>query len=488
MRSKTARAMSDRRKVFALVAVLTIATIAIVETVTVHAAHTQLIKRTDSSLQRQVESAKVAAHVLTPAAMVGLMKVPALLAPDSAATVVSRTGRIVYAVPVTAGSRRASPVLPRRAVLRAELGKPFTTAGTGGVRRFRAIAGDLGHGATIVLATPLTAVDGTISDLRYDARLTTAIAIVLLGLILWRLLAAATKPIDSMIDVAAQIGNGDLTARMDPAGLHGDAARLGVALNQMVSRIESAFSQTSASEATLRRFVADASHELRTPLTSIRGYAQLLRMGAAAGDAETATRRIDSEAARMATLVDDLLLLARLDQGRPLVREPVDIASIVRELGADARLLEPARPIEVDVPTEPVVVLGDESRLRQLLTNLLANVRRHTEPQTSCGLHVQATDAGVRITVTDAGGGMSPSDATHAFDRFYRADASRGRDSGGSGLGLSIAHAIVDAHGGEIHMDTVVGAGTRVTVRLPRARRGAAAPSRARQLAPTPNR
>ena len=256
----------------------------------------------------------------------------------------------------------------------------------------------------------------------------------------------------------------------------------------MVTRIEHAFAETSASEATLRQFVADASHELRTPLTSIRGYAQLLRMGAAGDEAETATRRIDREAARMAALVDDLLLLARLDQGRPLAQEPVDVGAIVRELGADERLLEPTRPVEVDVPDEPVVVIGDEGRLRQLLTNLLANVRRHTAPHTPCTLGVRVTGADVVITVDDAGEGMSPVDAAHAFDRFYRADASRSRDSGGSGLGLSIAKAIVDAHAGEIELDTARHVGTRVTIGLPRAHRDLEAPAPAPELAPAPPR
>src|SRR5262249_21712061 len=152
-------------------------------------------------------------------------------------------------------------------------------------------------------------------------------------------------------------------------------------------------------------------------------------------DAETATRRIESEAARMAALVDDLLLLARLDQGRPLEREPVDVAAIVRDVGADARLLEPARPIEVDVPDEAVFVLGDDDRLRQLLTTLLANVRRHTDPYAFCALAVHASDADAVITVADQGAGMAPADAARAFDRFYRADTARSRDSGGSGLG-----------------------------------------------------
>jgi len=485
MRPRIRGTLSDRRKVFALVSVLTIATIVIVETVTVRAAHTQLIRRTDSSLRAQVENAKVAMEVLSPEALLRLSKVN-LIAPDNAVVTIGPTGKVVYSVPARiSGSKRALPVVPARAVLQRELGEGFTTPGVGDTPRFRAMAGEVGRGLTIVYATPLTAVDGTIADLRHVAMLVTIVAVLLLALILWRVMAAATKPIDSMIDVAARIGDGDFTARLDPAGLHGDAARLGVALNQMVTRIQSAFAQTSASEAKLRRFVADASHELRTPLTSIRGYAQLLRKGAAGDDAETATRRIDSEATRMALLVDDLLLLARLDQGRPLDREPVDVTAMVRELGADARLLEPARPIEVEVPDGPVLVLGDEGRLRQLLTNLLANVRRHTGPRTLCALRVRAIDSDVMLTVADSGEGMARDDATHAFDRFYRADASRNRDSGGSGLGLAIAKAIVDAHGGEIELTSAVGAGTSVSVRLPGIRRDGADERATPNLAPT---
>jgi two-component system OmpR family sensor kinase len=487
MRPKLRRTLSDRRKVFALVALLTIAAVAIVETATLRAAHTQLFRRTDTALQKQVESARKAAHVLTPAQMGALIELPDIVTPDTASVVITKTGRVVYTVPVVERGRPSLPVLPSRATLRADLDKPFTVAGTGGVRRFRAIAGGLDNGATIVIAAPLTGVDGTIADLRRQVLWISAAALVLLGLILWRLLAAATKPTNAMIDVAARIGDGDFTARVDPAGLHGDAARLGIALNQMVMRIEHAFAETSASEEKLRRFVADASHELRTPLTSIRGYAQLLRMGAAGDEAETATRRIDSEAARMAALVDDLLLLARLDQGRPLAREPVDVAAIVRDLGDDARMLEPLRPISVDVPDDPIVVLGDESRLRQLLMNLLGNVRRHTEPRAACALQVHPTDTDVLITVSDHGGGMNAVDAAHAFDRFYRADASRNRDSGGSGLGLSIARAIVEAHGGSITLDTAVNAGTRVTIRLPRAHRDLPAPALRPELTPASN-
>ncbi len=274
-------------------------------------------------------------------------RVQAPLTGGSATIVVDANGRVISQLP---SGPAAVPNLPPVATLRAELGRPFTVTGSNGVHRFRAIAGDLGGGRTIVFATPLTDVNGTVNDLTHVALIVGGIAVALLALLMWRLLAAAARPIDSMIDVATRIGDGDFSARVEADDVQGDAARLAAALNQMVARIEAAFAETSASEARLRRFVADASHELRTPLTSIRGYAQLCRMGAAGDDAENAIVRIDNEAKRMSVLVDDLLLLARLDQGRPQSRELVDIAALAREVAEEAKMLEPDRPFECAVP------------------------------------------------------------------------------------------------------------------------------------------
>ena len=470
MNSNLRRTISDRRKVLIAVTLLTILTIVIVETITIGATRHQLMQRTDDSLRRKAATGRVATDSLTPEVLAGLSKISRILDPESSVTVLDRTGKVFYELPArTSGTPRAAPRLPRRAVLQSQIGKPFSVPGTGGVRQFRVMVGRLRPTITIVYATPLTAIDATISDLTREAVLLGVVAVILLGLILWRLLTAATRPINSMIDVAARIGDGDFSARVEPDFIQGDAARLGIALNQMVARIERAFAETSASEATLRRFVADASHELRTPLTSIRGYAQLLRMGAAGNEAETALTRIDSEAARMALLVDDLLLLARLDQGRPLEREPVDVSVLARDIADDARMLEPHRPISVDVPAGAAIVLGDAGRLQQLVANLLANVRKHTGPYTPCALAVETTDTEVLVTVADHGPGMTETDAARAFDRFYRADTSRSRDSGGSGLGLAIVKAIVEAHAGTIELTTSTGEGTTVQVRLPRA-------------------
>jgi two-component system OmpR family sensor kinase len=236
----------------------------------------------------------------------------------------------------------------------------------------------------------------------------------------------------------------------------------------MLGRIESAFAERQESEDRLRRFVADASHELRTPLTSIRGYAELFRRGAATrpDDLAKAMHRIEDEAARMGVLVEELLLLARLDQGRPVERQPVDLTALARDAVADARVVEPTRPLELDTDG-PVQVTGDAVRLRQVLDNLLANVRTHTPPETAAAVSVRADDGHAVLEVSDRGPGMSEDETARAFERFYRVDPSRSRHSGGVGLGLSIVSAIVTAHGGEVQVRSAPGEGATFTVTLP---------------------
>jgi two-component system OmpR family sensor kinase len=237
----------------------------------------------------------------------------------------------------------------------------------------------------------------------------------------------------------------------------------------MLAQIEAAFEERRASESRLRRFVADASHELRTPLTSIRGYAELFRRGADTRpeDLEKSMARIEAEAARMGVLVDDLLLLARLDQGRPIEQEVVDLAAVARDAVEGARAIEPERPITVDADG-PAEVIGDEGRLRQVIDNLLDNTRVHTPVTTPVEVRVRTEADTVILSVHDHGPGLSAEATAKVFERFYRGDPGRSRSTGGAGLGLSIAAAIVESHGGTIDVSSPEEGGASFVVRLPR--------------------
>jgi two-component system OmpR family sensor kinase len=289
-----------------------------------------------------------------------------------------------------------------------------------------------------------------------------------------------------MEHAAADIAAGDLSRRVEPADEHTEVGRLGRALNVMLERIEAAFAERRASEARLRRFVGDASHELRTPLTSIRGYAELFRHGAQERPEDLAKtmRRIEEESTRMGVLVDELLLLARLDQGRPLDREPVDLARVARDAVEDGRAVQPARPIDV-VAEGKVIVQGDDARLRQVAANLITNALEHTPAGTPVHVRVTVDGDEAVLEVADEGPGMSDEDAAKVFDRFFRVDPARARENGGSGLGLSIVAAIVQAHGGRVTVVSAPGAGARFVATIPLA--GAPAVSEPVPDEPTPS-
>ncbi len=321
---------------------------------------------------------------------------------------------------------------------------------------------------TLVIGFPLSEVDDTLTRL---LAIELAVGAVTLGglalLALW-LVRVGLRPLERIGDTADAIAAGDLSQRVDDDDPRTEVGRLGRTLNAMLGRIEESFAERRASEERLRRFVADASHELQTPLTSVRGYAELFRRGAAEDPADLATAmsRIEAEAARMGVLVDDLLLLARLDQGRPLGIGPVDLSAIAAELAADARAVEPARPIEV-VAGDAVVVEGDDLRLRQVVGNLLGNARAHTPPDAPVVVSTRARDGEGVLEVRDRGPGLPPEHAARVFERFFRADPSRARASGGSGLGLSIVAAIAEAHGGRAEVDSVPGDGATFRIVLP---------------------
>ncbi|HTG46637.1 MAG TPA: HAMP domain-containing sensor histidine kinase [Actinomycetota bacterium] len=349
----------------------------------------------------------------------------------------------------------------------------FTAPSTDGSTTYRVLArANERAPGTLIIAIPVGDTFATLHRLLGVQILVSLVVLATVAALAWWLVRLGLQPLEGIGATAGAIAAGDLSRRVEPADERTEVGRLGLALNAMLAQIEAAFDQRRRSEERLRTFVADASHELRTPLTSIRGYAELFRRGADTRpeDLEKSMTRIEAEAARMGVLVDDLLLLARLDQGRPLEREPVDLVRLAGEAVDAARAVEPDRPLELEAEAA-VEVPGDAGRLRQVLDNLLDNAREHTEPGTPIRVGVVGEQERAVLTVHDAGEGLDPETAAHAFERFYRGDPARSRSTGGAGLGLSIVAAIVRAHGGEVRVLPADPAapGTTFEMRLPSA-------------------
>jgi two-component system OmpR family sensor kinase len=336
-------------------------------------------------------------------------------------------------------------------------------------QRYRVLIRQGPRGATFVTASSLRPVEEAVATLVRTLLLVGVLALAAAGLASWWVIRRGLRPVDRMVETAAAIAAGDLSRRVPDADPETELGRLGTALNEMLGQIEAGIRAREAGEARLRRFVADAAHELRTPLTSLRGYAELYRQGALPTEAAVgnAMGRIESEGARMARLVDDLLLLARTDQGRALEKEPVDLVRIAREAAGDFAAADPERPLERDLEGSAVVT-GDPIRLRQAIDNLLANVRAHTPSGTPARVSVQRNETWAEVTVADEGPGIPGDVQPRIFERFWRGDPSRGRTAaGGAGLGLSIVDALVRAHGGTIAVESAPGRGTAFTMRLP---------------------
>lgn len=349
------------------------------------------------------------------------------------------------------------------------MGKVVTLPSVDGTLRYRVLVRPGPRDTTIVTAASLDQVDEAVHHLVRNFILAGLLALVVASVVSWLVIRRGLRPVDRMVETAAAIADGDLSRRVPDADPETELGRLGTALNDMLGQIEAGIREREATEARLRRFVADAAHELRTPLTSLRGYAELYRQGALPTTAAVtnAMGRIESEGARMARLVDDLLLLARTDQGRALETEPVDLVRLAREAAGDFAAADPNRPLTQDL-TGSAVVLGDPIRLRQAIDNLLANVRAHTPANTPARVGVQRTGDWVEVTVADDGPGIPASELPRVFERFWRGDPARGRTAAvGAGLGLSIVESLVRAHGGSVAVRSERGKGTAFTLRLP---------------------
>ena len=380
------------------------------------------------------------------------------------------------------GDAEAHPDIPAISVQDAQDrgNRPYQVRGTDG-QNWRVVAVTVLNGvrpAVVVIGLPLHSVDDVLNHATLVVSGVGLLTLMLASLIASWTVSRSFRPLAKVEKTAAAIAAGDLSRRVEIENPGTEVGRLGSSLNAMLAHIETAFAARTASEGRMRRFAADASHELRTPLVTIRGFSELYRHGALATDEDVATAmgRIESEAKRMGSMVEDLLLLARLDEQRPLQQKPVDLQLIAHDAVVDTQASDRTRTISLtglaDGPAAPAPVLGDEAKLRQVVGNLVGNALRYT-PEGSpieLAVGVRISDGGqpfAVIEVRDHGPGISEEDAAKVFERFYRADTSRTRETGGSGLGLAIVAAIVGSHGGSVTVEKTDGGGATLVVSMP---------------------
>jgi two-component system OmpR family sensor kinase len=343
--------------------------------------------------------------------------------------------------------------------------KPFTLDAPGADFRIATTVLPSSLGSVIV-AQSLSEFDKTTHQIGVVFLLIGGLVLLFIAFASRQVIKLSMRPLEKIEATAEKIAAGDLSARLENFEPNTEVGRLSTSLNTMLSRIEESFSARTKSEEKLRRFVADASHELRTPLTSIRGFAELHRQGAVPDGEKTREliARIEKESMRMGYLVEDLLMLARMDQSRELVIADVDLSSLVKEAVSSALAAGPEHPISLDIAHD-VRTQGDADKIYQVVTNLLANARAHTPAGTQIHVATYSTEDGSYITVADEGPGLSPEDQTHIFERFYRVDSSRQRSSSdGSGLGLSIVDEVMKAHNGTVSVASEPGNGATFTL------------------------
>ena len=393
-----------------------------------------------------------------------------------------RNGNGVEVLRVPEGSNESAPELPELTTsdVNRLANKPFTVDSEDGSTTWRLIVYPNSNGTGgYVSGVSLNDVNETVGHLNRTITLVSLVVLAVLGFLGYALIHSRLRNLVEVEQTAERIAAGDLSQRVPNSDAKTEVGRVATAINQMLSRIEESFQAQQASEneareseARMRRFVADASHELRTPLTSIRGFAELSRSSHEEQiTAPDALVRIEGEAKRMSGLVEDLLILARLDQQRPLAEEPVDLYDVVADAVRDAPATGPNHKVilvaDDRLRTTPTIVIGDDARLRQVLANLLMNAYTHTPAGTEVEVRLRADGDTAVLEVADNGPGMDTADAARVFERFYRSDPSRTRASGGSGLGLSIVAGLIGAQGGTVDVETAPGQGARFIIRLP---------------------
>jgi two-component system OmpR family sensor kinase len=384
--------------------------------------------------------------------------------PGFYAELLDGTGAVV-GTPLIAESSTSTPKVP--ANLPAD-GHATTVGSATGSGEWRLVAGAVldQPGYRMVVAVPT---DTVTSSLRQLVLIETIAGLaILVGLTsgAWLILRRGLRPLENMADTAGSINAGDLSQRVSPADGRSEVGQLGLAINSMLGELEEAFREREATEQRLRRFLSDASHELRTPLTSIQGFAELFRLGMTNDhvDSTVIARRIEEESARMKTLVEDLLTLARLDETRVIEREPVDLAVLAADACSDAVAADPTRPVSLDAP-DPLVVAGDRDQLRQAIANLVSNALKHTPAGTPIEVSAHGVDGRAVLVVRDHGPGLDDEALAHVFDRFWQAD--QARVGTGAGLGLSIVAAIAHTHAGDVHAANAPEGGAAFTLELP---------------------
>ncbi|MEY9965543.1 two-component system OmpR family sensor kinase [Streptacidiphilus sp. MAP12-16] len=473
--------LSLRGRLLVLAVALLALGLAVSDTLVLGTVRVQMVKRVDDQLRRA--AAPMQRHLVVGQAPehMGMPRGGAL---PSQFVVAFRQSDGSYTPlqrqPVSASDPQPSlpPLTDAEAAARVD--KPFTVPSDhgGGTWRVLYLHMDSTSSVVLVVASSMDDTNATLAKLGDGFLAIGGAVLMLLALAGWFAVRAGLRPLERIETTATEIAAGHpLSHRMPEGAQHTEVGRLAGSLNTMLEQIESAFAARAASEDRMRRFVADASHELRTPLAGIRGFAELYRMGALSEDADIkrTMARIESEAIRMGGLVEDLLTLARLDEQRPLELAPMDLRTLAADALHDTTALDPSRPVALTGPggdcgPAAALVLGDEARLRQVVTNLVGNAVKHTPPGSPVRIGVGTMDGHGVIEVADHGPGLTPDQAARVFERFYRVDSSRSRqDGGGAGLGLAIVSALTTAHHGEVQLLTAPGAGTVFRIRIPAA-------------------